>query len=112
MKSASALSRRTFLHATGLGLGAAAGTLATGVQAAAPLPRNCASHMKLSLAAYSFRDSLAKRGTPDEVAKAEMRISDFIDLCAKLNLDGTELTSYYFPQTVSAAYLMGLKESR
>jgi len=108
MNSSPALSRRSFLHATGLSVGAAA--VANRAQAASPLPRTGASHMKLSLAAYSFREFLAKRGTPEEVEKAEMRISDFIDLCARLNLDGTELTSYYFPQVVTPEYLMALKQ--
>lgn len=103
-------SRRTFIKSTGLGLGALAGAATTTVQAASPLPRTGGSHMKLSLAAYSFRDSMAKRGTPEEEAKAAMRLPDFVDLCAKYNLDGTELTSYYFPATVTPEYLMALKQ--
>lgn len=108
MPAQTPFSRRSFLQAAGLG--AAASTLAPSARAAAPLPRNGASRMKLSLAAYSFRESLAKRGTPEEVAAADMRMADFIDLCAKLNLDGTELTSYYFPKTVTNEYLMELKQ--
>lgn len=104
------LTRRNFLTTAGLALGAAGGTVPRSADAAMPLPRNGASHMKLSLAAYSFREFLAKRGTPEEVAQAAMRMEDFVDLCAGLNLDGTELTSYYFPNEVTHEYLMGLKQ--
>lgn len=112
MRIPPALTRRSFMQSAGLGLAAAAaaGTLSPVARAAAPLPRNGGSHMKLSLAAYSYRDFMATRGTPEEVAAAEMRMPDFIDLCASLNLDGTELTSYYFPGTVTPAYLMELKQ--
>lgn len=110
MTSPSPLSRRSFFKSTGLGLGVAAGTLATSSQAAAPLPRTGTSHMKLSMAAYSFRDSLATRGTDEEIAKAGMRLSDVIDLSAQYGLDGVELTSYYFPKDVTNEYLMAIKE--
>jgi sugar phosphate isomerase/epimerase len=66
--------------------------------------------MKLSVAAYSFRDSLATRGTAEEIAKAGMRLEDVIDLSALYGLDGVELTSYYFPKDVSTEYLMNLKQ--
>lgn len=110
MTSSDSLSRRTFFKSTGLGLGAVAGSLATAGHAAAPLPRTSTSHMKLSMAAYSFRDSLATRGTPEEVAKAAMRLSDVIDLAAKYELDGVELTSYYFPKDVTNPFLMDIKQ--
>lgn len=100
-------SRRTFFQ--GIGLGTAA-LLANPARAAAPLPRNGASHMKLSMAAYSFRDFLATRGTAEEIAKAGMRLEDVVDLAAGYNLDGVELTSYYFPKDVTHEYLMGLKQ--
>lgn len=110
MKHDSRLTRRSFIHTAGLGLGAATGSLATGARAATPPQRPGASHMKLSLAAYSFRASMARRGTAEERAAADMRLPDFIDLCAELNLDGTELTSYYFPKEVTHDYLMDLKQ--
>jgi sugar phosphate isomerase/epimerase len=55
--------------------------------------------MRLSCAAYSFREALTKR---------EMSLSDFIRLCAELGLDGVELTGYYFPDT-NRATLNALK---
>jgi sugar phosphate isomerase/epimerase len=110
MPNANSPSRRGFFKSAGLGLGAAIGAAATTSHAAKPLPRNGQSHMKLSLAAYSFNKLLAKRGTPEEIAKAGMRLEDMVDFCAANNLDGAELTSYYFPKDVTHDYLMGLKQ--
>ena len=102
------ISRRRFL-AGGVATLAGSTIAASGTNthaAKAPV-RNGASHMKLSLAAYSFNRMLprASRGQ-----KGEMTLSDFVDYCAKLNLDGTELTSYYFPEKPSDEYLLNLKE--
>ena len=66
--------------------------------------------MKLSLAAYSFNRFLPRNWPTPRASDAKMTLTDFIDFCAELNLDGTELTSYYFPSDVTNAYLMGLKE--
>jgi predicted nucleotidyltransferase len=57
------------------------------------------SKIKLSLAAYSFRDYF-KSG--------ELTMEGFIDYCDKLKLDGTELTSYYF-ESEEDAYFLKLK---
>ena len=102
------ISRRRFL-AGGVATLAGSTIAASGTNthaAKAPV-RNGASHMKLRLAAYSFNRMLprASRGQ-----KGAMTLSDFVDYCAKLNLDGTELTSYYFPEKPSDEYLLNLKE--
>ncbi|MDM7461971.1 MAG: sugar phosphate isomerase/epimerase family protein [bacterium] len=55
--------------------------------------------MRISCAAYSFREALTK---------GEMSLSDFIRLCAEMGLDGVELTGYYFPD-ISRATLNTLK---
>ncbi len=57
--------------------------------------------LKLSLAAYSFRQAL-------DLKKPTMTLFDFIDLGATLPLDAVELTSYYFAETTDA-YLDKLK---
>lgn len=57
--------------------------------------------LKLSLAAYSFRQML-------DLKKPTMTLFDFIDLASTLPLDAVELTSYYFAET-SDAYLDKLK---
>jgi len=55
--------------------------------------------MRLGCAAYSYR-VLLKAG--------EMSLEQFVDRCAELDLDGVELTSYYFPST-DRDYLNALK---
>ena len=96
------LSRRGFFAA---GAAATAALNSSTAHAAGPPERNGQSHMKLSLAAYSF-NSLLPRGTKP----GEMTLDDFVDFCAKLNLDGTELTSYYFPPDATHEFLRGLKQ--
>lgn len=102
-------SRRQFLQ--GLAISAAAGSLAPSLlPAAEPITRNGKSHMKLSLAAYSFSRLLVTRGTPEQIAAARFNLEHFIDFCAEQDLDGTELTAYYFPKEITEEYLIGLKE--
>ena len=79
-------------------------------QAAVPPQRNGKSHMKLSLAAYSFNRTLPKSWTPDQLADAKFTLEKFIDFCAEQDLDGCELTAYYFPREITNEYLMSLKE--
>jgi sugar phosphate isomerase/epimerase len=84
--------------ACGLAAWAAAGT----VHAIDPIGRTRPSHLKLSLAAYSYRDYL-------KGPKKRMDLFGFVDLAADLGLDAVELTSYYFPDDVSSEYLTRLK---
>jgi sugar phosphate isomerase/epimerase len=67
-----------------------------------PIGRTRPSHLKLSLAAYSYRDYLAG-------PKKTMDLFGFVDLAADLGSDAVELTSYYFPEKVSPDYLNRLK---
>ena len=67
-----------------------------------PIQRTRPSHLKLSLAAYSYRDYL-------KGPKKRMDLFGFVDLAADLGLDAVELTSYYFPENVSSEYLNRLK---
>ena len=69
-----------------------------------PIRRTDKPKFKLSLAAYSYRDYLTGKKSP------KLTLDDFIDDCAKLGLEGTELTSYYFPAEPSREYLLGIKE--
>src|SRR5688572_27182956 len=91
------LSRRQFLGA------AAAAALPPGFATAIdPIKRpGPTAVLKLSLAAYSFRQAL-------DLKKPAMTLFDFIDLAAALPLDAVELTSYYFAEE-SDAYLERLK---
>lgn len=101
--------RRQFLTQLGLAAGVAVTASQTASAAEAPV-RNGKSYMKLSLAAYSFNKFLPNRGTAEQIAAAKMKLADFITFCAEQNLDGTELTSYYFPKEVTPEYLRAIKE--
>jgi sugar phosphate isomerase/epimerase len=101
-------SRRSFLQ--GLALGAAATALPGRAFAATPVTRPHGARFKLSLAAYSFNRVLPRRGDAKAQAKATMQLTDFIDFCAKMQLDACELTSYYFPDDVTTDYLMQVKQ--
>lgn len=86
---------------------AAAGAAALGprpVQAIEPIVRSADSHFKFSLAAYSYRDLLQGKSK-------KLTIEDFIVDCAKLNLDGTELTSYYLSPDGPPQYFRDLKSA-
>lgn len=58
--------------------------------------------MKLSLAAYSFRQALAD-------AKQSMTLADFVDRAAAWDLDAVEPTSYYFPDPPTPEYCRKLR---
>ncbi len=98
------LSRRSLLKI------AAAALVTPVAHAAESITRNGRPHMKLGLAGYSFNRMMARRGTPEEIAKAEMNLEKFIDYCATLDLDACELTAYYFPKTVTPDDLLRVKE--
>ncbi len=78
-------------------------------QAAEPIVRNGKSHLKLSLAAYSFHRHLPQNW-PTHKKDGVMTLLDFIDFCAEQNLDGVELTSYYFPAEVTPDYIRQVRE--
>lgn len=100
-------SRRTFLQTVGA---TAAAALARPTPAAAipAFTRKHGPHMKLSLAAYSYREYLPDRRRANQ-GKKPMTLQDFTDECARLGLDGTELTAYYVPDPVPAGYLQRLR---
>ena len=98
--------RRQFLGQCTLGSLVATGSWWTGanpVQAIEPIARNGKPRFGFSLAAYSYRSLL--KGKP-----AKLTMADFVDDCAKFQLDATELTSYYFPAEVTDEYIYGLKQ--
>ncbi len=108
------LNRRKLLQLGVAGLaGAAASNLSSPSFAAArtadPPARPSGSVLKLSLAGYSFNKLFARRGTPEQIAKAEMTLEKFIEYCAAQGLGATELTGYYFPKDITPEYLLGLR---
>jgi sugar phosphate isomerase/epimerase len=99
--------RRTFLRDTGLIAAGAVGGLAggffpSGAPAIEPVPRTERPKFKFSLAAYSYRGLLSGENP-------KLTLDDFIRDCAAMGLEGTELTSYYFPKTPTPEYLRHLK---
>lgn len=91
--------RRQFLISTSLA------ALVKGAPAAAipPISRTGSAKFKFSMAAYSYRDLLSGNAPP-------LTLFDFVSDCARFGLDGTELTSYYFPKDFDVEYLRSLKK--
>jgi sugar phosphate isomerase/epimerase len=99
----SRMQRRTFLSS--LAVTAAAAWLPRRAEAIAPIRRAGKSQLRVGLAGYSMRQYLqAKPGT-----KGAMDLFGFVDYAAELGVDAVELTSYYFPEPVTDAYLNELK---
>ncbi len=90
------LNRRTFL--TALSATAISGASAAAARAIEPIRRHGAPRMKLSLAAYSFRQYLSG-------SNKSMSMEDFMDLAATYPLDAIEPTSYYFQEPITPDYL-------
>ena len=97
--------RRDFLKAA---LAASAGSallpwLPRAASAGEAIVRNGKPFFKFSLAAYSYRTLLTGKGD------RPFTLVDFLNDCAAMNLEGAELTSYYFPESPSQEYLAELK---
>lgn len=90
-----AVHRRAFL---GTALAALGLSHASAIE---PITRTSKPHLRLSIAAYSYRQYL-------DVKKPTMTLDDFVDLAAGMDLDAVELTSYYFADT-SPAFLTSLR---
>jgi sugar phosphate isomerase/epimerase len=91
------LTRRSFLATSAAALAAVRPTMAI-----EQIKRHGAARMKLSLAAYSFRESLTG-------PKKSMTLDDFIDRAAAFDLDAVEPTSYYFPDPATPEYCRRLR---
>jgi len=98
----SQLTRRRFLAAAGAAGGAICTGLAAPAKAIEPIDRPGTPKFKFSLAGYSYRKLLT--GNPPELT-----LDDFLFDCARMGLEGTEPTSYYFPKPLTNEYLCHLK---
>jgi sugar phosphate isomerase/epimerase len=103
--------RRFLLRTVGslLGVAGVAGVV-TRPRAIAPLARSGPPRLRLSLAAYSFRQWFThnpQRQPPADPVRA-MDLFGFVDFCAAHRCDA-ELTAYYFPPEVEGDYLLRLK---
>jgi len=99
------LNRRDVLHAAVTA--SACGMISLGrlgpAAAIEPIARPGKPKFKFSLAAYSYRDLLGGKSP-------KLKLEDFIRDCAAWQLDGTELTSYYFPPDVTPDDLRRLRQ--
>ncbi len=68
-----------------------------------PIQRAAPSHLKLSIAAYSYRQLL-------DFKNAKMDMFGFVDLAASLGCDAVEPTSYWFPEGFDGAWLRKLQQ--
>ncbi len=93
-------SRRQFVQAA-LAAGTGWALAPHSVSAIEPIRRTGQSHLRLSLAGYSFRKYL-------DLKKPTMTLDDFAEVAASLDLDAIEPTAYYFAQT-TPEYLAHLK---
>jgi sugar phosphate isomerase/epimerase len=106
------LDRRTFLSRSLAAAGGAALLPFSQSWARDPIRRLGKPHLLLSLAAYSFRQyfkSGRSKSDPAVAADKQIDMLQFIDYCADQGCQGTELTSYYFPENVSQEYLIQVK---
>ena len=92
--------RRTFL-ASGAAL--TAGALTRHGLASDPVSRVGGPRLKLGLAAYSLRQHLTGDKEP------AMTLEGFVEQSARWEVDGVELTSYYFPEEITPLYLGRLR---
>ncbi len=102
------INRRNFFATTAASAGAIAAhaAISSTARAIEPFKRNAPPKYKFSLAAYSYRELL----TGNKFVDKPWTIEDFIQQCATLPLDGTELTSYYFAKEITPEYLRRLKK--
>jgi len=97
------LPRRGLLKtAAGAALGGIAALPAAAIE---PFVRPTPGRLRLGLAAYSLRQHLQADGG----AEPKMDLHDFVDFCHGHDVAGAELTSYYFPPDVDAAFLTSLR---
>ncbi len=77
-----------------------------------PIQRVGKPRLRLSLAAYSFRDFF-KDASHSRIAapppEKQLDLFQFLDFCADHECDGAELTAYYFPAEITAEFLARLK---
>jgi sugar phosphate isomerase/epimerase len=93
--------RRGFLAQAALAAAAGPLALTRSASAISPIGRTRPSHLKLSLAGYSYNQLLRDK---------KLDLFDFVNLAADYAIDAVEPTSYYFPPNVTTEYLHRLKQ--
>lgn len=108
-------SRRQFLRrslTTGIAATVFGPIMPSTAKAIQPFRRPGLPRLLLGLAAYSFREYFKDSDHKREKAPPEANQLDmfqFVDYCAEHGCDGAELTSYYFPTSLTDDYLIRLK---
>ena len=92
------MNRRAFVSA----VAALPGLVIPASAAIDPIKRTGPSRMKLSLAAYSFRDALSG-------PQKSMSLDDFVELASTYDVEAIEPTSYYFPDPATPEYCRALR---
>ena len=98
------LSRRHFISGGITCIAASVGLSMRDASAIEPIERIAGSRIKLGCCAYSYRKYLTGKSP-------QMTLLDFIQLCAEMELDGVELTAYYFPTPITVEYLNKVKRT-
>ena len=80
------INRRSF--ARNIAMAGVAASLPVSEIIAKPVSTSGTGHLKISLNAFSFNDLLLA---------GKITIDDVLDFCAKLGIEGVDLTGYYFP---------------
>jgi sugar phosphate isomerase/epimerase len=104
----STFSRREFLRRAAVTL-ATAPLISSAVE---PFSRKGPPRLRLSLAAYSFRQYFKDgrdNGAPQVAVAKQIDLFQFIDFCAAHQCEGAELTSYYFPKDAGGEFLLKLR---
>jgi sugar phosphate isomerase/epimerase len=101
------MNRRHFLQLSSLSTLAALTPAGRGIE---PFARTGPARLRLSLAAYSFRESFKDSKQPRKPGvEAKLDMPGFIDYCAAQGVEGAELTSYYFPPKVTDEQLLAIR---
>ncbi len=70
-----------------------------------PIKRDGKPRFRLSLVAYSFRESFNSKD-----AAKKLDLFKFVDFASEHGCDGVEITQYYFPKDVTDEYLAQLRQ--
>lgn len=93
------MKRRTFLNTL---------ALASTAHAIEPFARRSAQFSGLGLTTYSLKRHM-KWWWGKQTNSGALSMADFLDYCAKLGLEGAEITSYFFPDPLDKQHIHALK---
>lgn len=75
-----------------------------------PIERSGNANLRLGLAAYSLREHFTwMKGKPKKGREPAIDMFGFLNFCAKWQVPGAELTSYFFPPNADQAYFRKIR---